>query len=269
MARSLGSACSGSSNHQGIAKEERRLASADQLLRFDGKVALVTGGYGGIGEAVCRGLADLGAKVAVGGHKLDKAAAFAEALKQQGCDTFAAGFDAASVAETQRMTDEVANHFGRLDILVNCVGLNHEAKAEEFGEEQFDYIMDVNLKGAMFQAQAAARQMIKQGSGGKQVHIGSVRTLLGLRGRGYAAYCASKGGLAILCKQLAAEWAPSKINVNVVAPTFVRTPLVANMLADPQFYSSLVARIPLGRIAEPEDVRNAVLFFASSASDFI
>jgi NAD(P)-dependent dehydrogenase (short-subunit alcohol dehydrogenase family) len=96
-----------------------------------------------------------------------------------------------------------------------------------------------------------------------------VRTQLGLRGRGYAAYCAAKGGLAILCKQLAAEWAPHKINVNVVAPTFVRTDLVAHMLADPSFYNALVGRIPLGRIAEPEDVRNAVLFFASSASDFV
>jgi len=107
------------------------------------------------------------------------------------------------------------------------------------------------------------------GTGGKQVHIGSVRTLLALRGRGYAAYCASKGGLATLCKQLAAEWAPHKINLNVVAPTFVRTPLVADMLSEPKFYNSLVARIPLGRIAEPDDVRNTVLFLVSPASDFI
>lgn len=245
------------------------MASVQQLLRLDGKVALVTGGYGGIGEAVCQGLAELGAKVAVTGHNAEKATACADRLTQQGFDAFATGFDCASVNETRRMTDEVASHFGRLDILINCVGLNREEKAEEATEEQFDYVMDVNLKGAMFQAQAAARHMIAQGGGGKQIHIGSVRTQLGLRGRGYAAYCASKGGLAILCKQLAAEWAPHQINVNVVAPTFVRTGLVAHMLADPTFYNGLVARIPLGRIAEPDDVRNAVLFFASSASDFI
>jgi NAD(P)-dependent dehydrogenase (short-subunit alcohol dehydrogenase family) len=238
------------------------------MFDFQGKVALVTGGYGGIGEAVCRGLARDGAKVAVTGHNGQKAAAFAESLNQQGADAFAATFDCASVAETKRMVDEVAAHFGRLDILVNCVGLNREQKAEEVTEDQFDYVFDVNLKGAMFQAQAAALHMMKQGSG-KQVHIGSVRTMLGLRGRGYAAYCATKGGLGILCKQLAAEWAPHKINVNVVAPTFVRTEMVANMLSDPNFYNALVARIPLGRIAEPEDVSNAVLFFASAASDFI
>jgi NAD(P)-dependent dehydrogenase (short-subunit alcohol dehydrogenase family) len=235
---------------------------------LDGKVALVTGGYGGIGEAVCRVLAGAGAKIAVTGHNVEKANACSHRLREAGFDAYAAGFDVVSVTETRRMTDEVAAHFGGLDILVNCVGLNREEKAEEVSEEKFDYVFDVNLKGAMFQAQAVARHMIAKGWG-KQVHIGSVRTLLGLRGRGYAAYCATKGGLAILAKQLAAEWAPHNINVNVVAPTFVRTQQVAHMLADPAFYNALVARIPLGRIAEPEDVANAVLFFASPASDFI
>jgi len=233
------------------------------MIRFDGKIALVTGGYGGIGSAVSRGLANLGAKVAVAGHNATKAKVSAEAI-----GGYAAPFDGLSVADTRRMVDDVAAHYGRLDILVNCVGLNQEAKAEEFDEERWDFVVTANLKSAMFQAQAAARHMIA-GGGGKQVHIGSVRTQLGLRGRGYAAYCAAKGGLAVLCKQLAAEWAPHKINVNVVAPTFVRTDLVADMLADPNFYRGLVGRIPLGRIAEPEDVSNAVLFFASAASDFI
>jgi NAD(P)-dependent dehydrogenase (short-subunit alcohol dehydrogenase family) len=236
------------------------------LFRFDDKVALITGGYGGIGESVTRSLSALGAKVAVAGHNAEKARTFAHSVSP---DAYAAAFDVTSVSETTRMVDEVAAHFGRLDILINCVGLNCEERAEEATEQQFDHVLDVNLKGAMFQAQAAARHMIRQGTGGKQVHIGSVRTLLGLRGRGYAAYCASKGGLAILCKQLAAEWAPRQINVNVVAPTFVRTEQVAAMLSDPAFYNALVARIPLGRIAEPQDVANAVVFFASAASDFV
>jgi NAD(P)-dependent dehydrogenase (short-subunit alcohol dehydrogenase family) len=244
------------------------MAGAEQLFRLDGKVAPVTGGYGGIGEAVSFGLARLGAKVAVTGHNGAKAAAWVAALKKEGHQAYDTAFDVVSVAETRRMVDEVANHFGRLDILVNCVGLNRQEKAEEVTEERFDHVFNVNLKGAMFQAQAAARHMIKQG-GGKQVHIGSVRSLLALRGRGFAAYCATKGGLSILCRQLAAEWAPHKINVNVLAPTFVRTEQVAAMLADPVFYANLVARIPLGRIAEPEEVANAVMFFVSSASDFI
>ena len=152
------------------------------------------------------------------------------------------------------MVDGVAAHFGRLDILVNCVGVNREQPADEVTEDVFDNVLAVNLKGAMFQAQAAARHMIAQQSGGKQVHIGSVRTQLALRGRGYAAYCAAKGGLGVMCKQLAAEWAPHKINVNIVAPTFVNTEMSAQILTDAVFYNSLVTRIPLGRIAECEDV---------------
>ena len=174
-----------------------------------------------------------------------------------------------SVADTRRMTDGVVERFGRLDIFVNCVGVNREQRAGDMTEDLFDNVIDVNLKGAMFQAQAAAGHMIRQGSGGKHVHIGSVRTQLALRGRGYAAYCASKGGLGVLCKQLAAEWAPRGINVNVVAPTFVNTEMSAPMLADPSFYDSLVSRIPLGRIAETRDVMRAVLFLVSPASDFI
>jgi NAD(P)-dependent dehydrogenase (short-subunit alcohol dehydrogenase family) len=165
--------------------------------------------------------------------------------------------------------DEVTSQFGRLDILVNCVGLNREEKVLDLTEENFDYVISANLKSAVFLAQAAARHMIARGEGGKQVHLGSVRTLLGLRGRGYAAYTAAKGGLGTMCKQLAAELAPHRINVNVVAPTFVRTEQVAAMLADPDFYSALTARIPLGRVAEPEEVMQAVLFFAAPASDFI
>lgn len=245
------------------------MSTIEKLFRLDGKVALVAGGYGGIGEAVCRGLANAGAKVAVAGHNGARAAACAESLKSEGHDAWSNAFEATSVSDTLRMVDETVAHFGHLDILVNCVGLNREEKAEEVTEEMFDYVCDVNLKSAMFQAQAAARYMIKQGTGGKQIHLGSVRSALALRGRGYAAYCAAKGGLITLCKQLSAEWAPNKINVNVVAPTFIRTEQVGKMLRDPEFSAQLVDRIPLGRIGEPDEVMSAVLFLASPASDFI
>lgn len=240
----------------------------EQVFRLDGKVALVPGGYGGIGEAVCRGLAGAGAKVVVAGHRAEAADALAEQLRAEGAEAYAVQFDAHRVKDIRRMVDEAAAHFGRLDILVNCVGLNREEKLLDITEENFDFVYSANLKSALFLSQAASRHMIAQG-GGKQVHLGSVRTLLGLRGRGYAAYCAAKGGLGTMCKQLAAELAPHHINVNVVAPTFVRTEQVAVMLNDAQFYSALTARIPLGRVAEPEEVMHAVLFMVSRASDFI
>lgn len=240
-----------------------------RLFRLDGKVALVPGGYGGIGEAVCRGLAAVGAKVAIAGRSAKKSEALAETLQSEGYKAVGFGFDATSVKQINTMVDQTASHFGQLDILVNCVGLNREEKAGQITEENFDYVYTANLKSALFLAQAAANAMIQRGQGGKQVHLGSVRTQLALRGRGYAAYCAAKGGLGTMCKQLAAEWSPHKINVNVVAPTFVRTEQVANMLSDPQFYNALTARIPLGRVAEPDEVMQAILFFVAPASDFV
>lgn len=241
-----------------------------KLFRLEGKVALVTGGYGGIGSAVCRGLAAVGARVAVAGRDAGKANACAGAIRDAGGDAEAAVFDALSASETRRMVDDVAARWGRLDILVNTVGGNTRSElADEVTEEGFEQVMRLNLTSAMFQSQASARHMIAGGRGGKQVHIGSVRSLLALRGKGFAAYCAAKGGLSILCKQLAAEWAPHNINVNVISPTFVRTPQGERFLTDPAFYQSVVGRIPLGRLGEPEDVVGAVLFFVSPASNFV
>ena len=245
------------------------MSFAAEVFGVAGKVALVTGGYRGLGAAISLGLAKMGAKIAVTGIEAAQAEDFASSLRSGGFDTYSAAFDVLSVQDTRAMVDGVVERFGRLDILVNCVGVNREQHAGEVTEDVFDNVLDINLKGAMFQGQAAAAHMIRQGTGGKQVHIGSVRTQLALRGRGYAAYCASKGGLAALCKQLAAEWAPDKINVNVAAPTFVNTEMSAHMLADRTFHDSLVSRIPLGRIAEPDDVMRAVLFLVSPASDFI
>jgi gluconate 5-dehydrogenase len=211
----------------------------------------------------------MGARVAVAGHNREKAEACAESLRAGGCDAHAAMFDALSPEDTTRMVDEVASHYGRIDILIDMIGGQREEKAGEVTEANFDEVMGLNLKTAMFQGQAAARHMIRQGTGGKQLLFGSVRGRLGLRGRGFAAYCAAKGGLTMLARQLAAEWAEHGITVNAVAPTFTRTPQVARWLDDPDFYRNLVARIPMGRVAEPEDIVGAVLFFVSPASNFV
>lgn len=151
----------------------------EKLFRLDGKVALVPGGYGGIGESVCRGLAAVGAKVAVAGHNAEKAEALASSLHVEGYTAYAAPFDALKTRDIRRMVDDVAAHFGRVDILVNCVGLNREEKLLDVTEENFDHVYTANLKSAFFLAQAAAKHMVAQGDGGKQVHLGSVRTEIG------------------------------------------------------------------------------------------
>ena len=239
------------------------------LFQLPGKVALVTGGYGGIGQTLCEALAAAGASVAITGRNADRARAFAAELANTGARTFATGFDGLSVVDTNRMVDDVAAHFGRVDILVNTVSEQREEKADEVTEANFDHVIDSVLKSSMFQSQAVARHMTAQGSGGKILHFGSVRSQLALRGKGFAAYCAAKGGLAIMVKQLAAEWAERNIYVNMVAPTFVRTAQSAKWLDDPVFYKNLLARIPLGRVGETEDIVGPVLFFVSKASDFV
>ena len=236
-------------------------------FKLDGQVALVAGGYGGIGEALCLGLAQQGASVAIGGRSLEKGAALAKQLASDGFPALGLSFDIKAADEVSRLVAQTVSHFGRLDIMVNCVGTHIEKPAEALSAEDWDQVHDTNLRGAFLLSQAAGRQMIEQG-GGKQIHISSVRSLLGIR-RGFAAYTSSKAGMNLLVKQLATEWAQYGINVNGIAPTFIRTELVRHYLEDEDFYNALVGRIPLTRVGEPFDIVGATVFLASPAADFI
>ena len=239
------------------------------LFDATGQVAYVPGGYGGIGEAVAWGLALAGAKVVVAGRDGNKAERLAGGIRDAGHEAAGIRVDAASVDDIRASVDAVVERFGALDILVNCVGIQREEPLLEVTEEAYDEVYRVNLKAAMFLAQAAARRQVARGRGGRQVHLLSVRTKLGLRGRGYSAYCSTKGGLAMLIKQHAMELAPHGITVNGVAPTFVYTEMIRHVMENEAFRRELEARIPLGRIALPKDVVGPVLFFATPSSGFV
>jgi gluconate 5-dehydrogenase len=154
----------------------------------------------------------------------------------------------------------------RIEILVNCIGRQREQRLEDVDPETFDEIYRTNLRSAMFLAQSVAR---RQRRGGKQLHLLSVRAQLGLRGRGYSAYCATKGGLVMLIRQHASELGRRGICVNGIAPTVVRTRMGAHWLKNPKTRAWLRERIPLGRVADPADCVGAALFFCSPASDFV
>jgi NAD(P)-dependent dehydrogenase (short-subunit alcohol dehydrogenase family) len=231
-----------------------------------GKVALVAGGYGGIGEAVARALAARGATVVIAGRDAARGAALASAL---GGSASSVTMDARDVASIRQSVAAAAERHGGIDFLINSLGTQQIEPLVDVTEEAFDRVLDVNLKGAMFVAQAVARAQIAAGRGGRHVHILSVRAQLGMRDRGYSAYCSSKGGLSLLVKQHAVELARHGINVNGVAPTVVRTPMANDWLADAEIYRKLIERIPLGRIAEVDDVSGPVLFFLSGAANFI
>ena len=239
-----------------------------RMFRFDDKVAIIAGGCGGIGSVISHGLAQFGATVVIADHLADKASQCVESIRAGGYNAFALGFEITQPESITAMVDEAVRRAGHVDILVNCVGMHIEKPAEEYSVDDWDTVNSVNLRGAFFLSQAAGRQMIKQGTGGKHIHISSVRSVLGIR-RGYISYCATKGGMNLMVKQLATEWARYQINVNAIAPTFVRTDLVKHYLEDREFYTALVGRIPLGRVGETIDVAGATLYLASSAADFV
>jgi NAD(P)-dependent dehydrogenase (short-subunit alcohol dehydrogenase family) len=244
----------------------------DELARFrlDDRVALVSGGAGAIGSRLSLALSGAGAKVAVLNRTAQHVAGTVAEIESRGGVAMPVSADVTVRDEVNRAVDEVVAQFGRLDIVINAVGGGAGTAlypAEEYPEDEFDRIFDLNFRSDLLVTQAAARAMIKAGNGGRVLHISSVRGQLGINA-GYMAYVAAKGAINSITRQQATEWAKYGINVNAIAPTFVRTPQVESLLADETFYNGLVNRIPLNRIADTDDLVGAVLFFCSDASSF-
>jgi gluconate 5-dehydrogenase len=240
-------------------------------FRLDDQVALVSGGGGAIGSAIAVALGGAGARVVVGDISAERADEAAAAVREAGTECLAVAGDITIEAEAERIVAQAVDRFGRLDIVVNAVGGGAGKvifDAQDYPREAWDWIMELNLRSTLVLTQAAVRAMIAAGGGGRVVNISSVRAQLGIN-TGYSAYVAAKGAVSSLTRQWATEWARHGIRVNAIAPTFVDTPQVAMLLADPAFKASLVSRIPLGRIGDTGDLVGAVLFFASAASSFV
>jgi gluconate 5-dehydrogenase len=240
-------------------------------FRLDGRVAFVSGGGGAIGSAIAVALAQAGAKIVIGEIDQGRADAAAEKVKAVGGDVLALSGDITSESEADRIVAAAVERFGSLDIIVNAVGGGAGKvlfDAQEYPRDAWDWIMELNLRSTLIATQAAVRQMVRAGKGGKVVNISSVRAQLGINS-GYSAYVAAKGAISSLTRQWATEWAKHNINVNAIAPTFVDTPQVAMLLGDPTFKANLVSRVPLGRVGETDDLVGAVIFFASQASSFV
>jgi NAD(P)-dependent dehydrogenase (short-subunit alcohol dehydrogenase family) len=245
-----------------------RLENFRGVFSLEGKVALVPGGAGEIGQAVGEALCAYGAKVILTGRTKEKAEGAAEAIRVAGGQAEGRAFTVKDAAAIEGLVKGVYKDYGKVDILVNCVGKHIENDAAEYKEEDWDHILNVNLKTAFFLSKEVGRRQIDAGSGGKHIHVTSVRGLLGIN-RGFISYCSSKGGMVMMIRQLASEWTKHKINVNGIAPTFIRTAQVAKYLDDPNFYKPLVARIPLGRVGETHEVAGLALYLAAPVSDFV
>jgi NAD(P)-dependent dehydrogenase (short-subunit alcohol dehydrogenase family) len=241
----------------------------DATPSFDvaGRIALVTGAARGIGRAVALALARAGADLALGFRDVHAAGDVADAIRALGRRALPLQMDVTRPAEVSAAVGEAVRHFGRLDVLVNNAGIGPPNPAEAVTETDFDATLAVNLKGTFFVSQAAGRAMIAAGRGGRIVNLSSQAGFVALPTE--SVYCMTKAAIAHLTKCLAVEWAPHGINVNAVAPTFIRTPGTVKWLENETFRRDLLARIPLGRVGDPPDVAAAVVFLCSPAAAMI
>jgi len=234
------------------------------LFDLSGKVAIVTGANGGIGQAIALALADAGADIAaVGRTPAEETAAKARALGRK-VEMISA--DLSTIEPVGRVVDETLATLGRLDILVNNAGIIRRADAVDFTEEDWDAVIDTNLKSVFFLSQAAGRHMIAQGQG-KIINIASMLTFQG--GIRVPSYTASKSGVGGLTKLLANEWAAKGVQVNAIAPGYIATNNTAALQADPARNTAILGRIPAARWGDPADLGGAAVFLASPASDYV
>jgi gluconate 5-dehydrogenase len=242
-----------------------------QRFRLDNRVAVVAGGSGGVGVRTCGALAAVGARVAIIGRSEERLAEARKSVEGVGGEALVIAGDMTSKVAADDAMAEVVDAFGHVDVLINGIGGGAGTAlhpAEDYPQEEWNRILDLNLTTALLVSQAAARTMIAGAKGGSILNISSVRGQLGIDA-GYSAYVAAKGAMDALTRQHATEWAKHGIRVNAVSPTFVRTEQAAALLAAPGFYDNLVNRIPLRRIAETDDLVGALLFFCSDASSFV
>jgi 2-deoxy-D-gluconate 3-dehydrogenase len=237
------------------------------LFDLSGRVAIVTGGNGGIGYGIAAGLAEAGAAVAITGRDIAKGEAAAEALRGAGAEALFVPNDVADKASNLRMVETVADRFGGVDILFNNAGLHVANAANVMTGEEWNADVSVNLTGAFLCCQAVYPAMVARG-GGKIVNIASVGAFLG---QPFAPnYAASKGGVISLTKALAVEWAEQNIQVNAIVPGLVLTEMTGpGKQVAPEFDRMVKARTPAKRWGQPDDFRGVSVFLASEASDFV
>jgi NAD(P)-dependent dehydrogenase (short-subunit alcohol dehydrogenase family) len=226
-------------------------------------VAIVTGAGSGIGAATAIALSDRGDHVVCADVVLDAAKRTAKTIREG----IAVEVDVSSAASCDRMVEVALKRFGAVNSIVTCAGVEKHGAGHELSEEDWDRIIDVNLKGTWLSARSAVKAMIEAGKGGTVVMIGSINSVVG--NPGASAYCASKGGVLMLGKTLALDWAPFGIRVNIVGPGVVDTPMSAKSLADPEKRAKMMEKTPLGRPAPPSEIASVIAFLTSGASSFM
>jgi 2-dehydro-3-deoxy-D-gluconate 5-dehydrogenase len=229
-----------------------------------GKVAIVTGGNGGIGYGIARGLAEAGATIVIAARDPGKNAQATAALRQTGVKAMSVAADVRDEASVQAMVQAAVEAFGRVDILVNNAGINIRKAPQDYTLEEWQQVMSTNLTGVFLCSRAVYPLMVKAG-GGKIINIGSMTSIFGSNVS--AAYAATKGGVVQFTKSLAIFWAKDNIQVNAILPGWIHTDLTAS--ASSERYHFIRSRIPHGRWGEPDELAGAAVFLAGRASDYV
>lgn len=236
------------------------------IFQLSGKTALVTGGGGGLGRAICQGFAEAGARVSVADVSLDRALETVTLLKQRTGGAFAAQVDVTNKAQVESTVARVIETWGKIDVLVNCAGRAIRGTALDYKEEDWNTIIDVNLKGTFFCCQAAGRHMASHLSG-KIINIASIGGFIAYPGS--IAYLASKGGVVQLTRGFAVELAPYNVQVNAIAPSLFDTPMVVGTRSDSESQTYFMDRTPARRKGRPEEIVGAAIFLATDSSSMV
>ena len=237
-----------------------------KIFDLTGKTAIITGGNGGIGLGIARGLAEAGANLIIAGRKKEKNDRAVKELRSIGSHCVAVECDVVDQSQIDACIEAALDEFGQIDILVNNAGIAIGGPPEELSEEAWDEVVDTNLKSVLRFSQAVHPHM-KSAGGGKIINLGSMYALFGSPGS--IAYAASKGGVIQLTKSLAISWARHNIQVNAILPGWISTDMTAPVMDMEPFYDLIIARTPEGRFGEPDELAGAGVFLASAASDFI
>jgi 2-dehydro-3-deoxy-D-gluconate 5-dehydrogenase len=233
-------------------------------FRLDGQVAVVTGGTSGIGKAIAEALAEAGADIAVVSRSPDRG--IEGAVRALGRRYLHHAADLTERNQTRNVPSMILKEMGDINILVNCAGIGPRFPAEQFPEDQWDKVLEIDLTAVFLLSQAAGQFMLKAGKG-KIINIASVLSFQG--GINNAAYASSKHGIAGLTKALANDWAIKGINVNAIAPGYFATEFIAALMQNPERTKLILGRVPAGRFGQPVDIGGAAVFLASPASDFL